>query len=298
MRSVTNIVGNIYHKPHMMQATGTRAAQRAVNEERRWTAIIMECVSSYAESWAVTHKEDEPVPLSAAKKWEEEGEKGAIAWIARAMPDYAKSAAAVGSAVHFACEHYEEHVIELDGYDVAFDDWLNDRMVAFAVDIDKPEAKAINFIRQHVVQYRKALDECGITVLDNERTVFHPVHAYAGTLDSIVEIGGYNYVMDIKTGGVYPESVSLQLAAYRYATHSVLGSIVSAVSGGGIRLSNGAIVPILGGCVLQLKPRSYHLHFVRCDELAHKRFLQALDLSEWKQNAEGLIGPHWQEGGE
>ena len=251
-RSVTNAVG-IMSKPALMKAYANRAAHRAVDYSLTVASIEMV-----------------------------EGTDAAVKWIASAMPEYAAQAAALGSAVHFACEHYREHVIELDGYEVAFDDWLTDSLVPYAGKMGKPEAKAIEHIRKHVIQYRRALDEQGITILDRERTVFSVKWAYAGTLDAIVRVRDNNYVMDIKTGGIYGDSLSLQLAAYRHAPRMVTSGTTCERE-----------VAIHGGCALQLKPRSYKFHFVRCDNVAFEHFLAAMRLCEWRAT-EDLIGPHWE----
>lgn len=68
----------------------------------------------------------------------------------------------------------------------------------------------------HLEQFEAFLREFEPTFLAAEATVYHRRHWYAGTLDAIVEIDGRRHVLDVKTGGAWPE-VALQLAAYRNA---------------------------------------------------------------------------------
>lgn len=97
-----------------------------------------------------------------------------------------------------------------------------------------------------------------------EATVANLVHAYAGTLDAVVELEGRPTVIDYKTSesGPYVED-ALQLAAYRHATLIY-------------RLPDGTSEPMLetaGAAVVKLRPDGYGVFPVRSDELVFSYFL-------------------------
>jgi hypothetical protein len=77
---------------------------------------------------------------------------------------------------------------------------------------DPPEAAL-----PYLAQFERFVERYQPEFLLSEASVYNRTHMYAGTLDSVVKIGGRLYVLDVKTGsGIYPE-VALQLAAYRNA---------------------------------------------------------------------------------
>jgi len=105
-----------------------------------------------------------------------------------------------------------------------------------------------------------------------ESTVYHRTHSYAGTLDSVVEIDGRRYVLDVKTGsGVYPE-VALQLAAYRAAEF--------------MGLPNGTEEPMLEtveeALCLHLQPGWFECHRVKADQSVLDAFLYARETFRWE----------------
>lgn len=254
-RSSTNALG-IIDKPALASAAAKRAGERAVAQEQEWHAIQ-----------------------------QEQGDEKARLWISGAMREYSDYAASLGSAVHFCAEHFFEHVEIVEG-EAVLDGWLTDYLVAhWAERMCKHRGtvdKNVEQIRKHVTQLAAAIETYGIEFIERERTVCDPDYGYAGTLDATVRIGGKVYVLDYKTGGVYP-TVGMQLASYRYASHEVHGD---------------ATVPRTtfadGGCVLQLKPASHKLLFVRCDSLMFDRFTDAMRLADWRDNeSKTVIGEEW-----
>lgn len=242
-RSVTNALGTL-SKPALTGAAAKRAGERAVFQEQEWHAIQ-----------------------------QEQGDEKARLWISSAMREYSDYAANMGSAVHFCAEHFFEHVEVVDG-EAILDTWLIERVATWAEKMCKHRGtvdKNIEQVRKHVTQLARAIDTLGIEFIERERTVFSTEHGYAGTLDATVTIDGKTYLLDYKTGGVYPET-SMQLAAYRFATHEVAGDV-----------SRTRAMRADGGLVLQLKPASFTPHFVRCDEVVFERFLDVLRLAEWRE---------------
>lgn len=242
-RSVTNIIGSLA-KPALVPAAAKRVGERAVFEEQKWHAIQ-----------------------------QEKGDEEARKFISRAAHDYMTYAQNLGSAVHFCCEVFDEHVISEPEF-LAFDDYLiaylNDHWTPKMSEYRGTVAKNIEQIRKHVEQYDRACREHGIVWLDRERTVCNPAHGYAGTLDGIVEVDGRKYVIDLKTGFVSKDSVPMQLAAYRFATHEVHGDRT---------LNRSTWVD--SGLVLQLKPASYKLIPVKCDADVFTAFLDTMKVWEW-----------------
>lgn len=111
--------------------------------------------------------------------------------------------------------------------------------------------------------YRRFLAVTRPTWELREHRVCDPIFGYAGTLDRVGVLGstGAKVILDIKTGGL-PPSVGLQLAAYRRC------------------LTNPYVYKRVA---LQLKADgSFSLHDCT-DRRDEQRFLNALDLWNWKQ---------------
>lgn len=96
-------------------------------------------------------------------------------------------AAERGTAVHLACQFYDEGDLK--------EDTLADN------------------IRPYFEQYKLALETLKIKVLANELRRYHSTYLYAGTLDKLADVDGQIGVIDLKTG---QESIDhkWQLAAY------------------------------------------------------------------------------------
>ena len=113
------------------------------------------------------------------------------------------------------------------------------------LELDVPIDGTDGYLRQFV----RFLADFSPEYLMVEATVYRDKPRYAGTLDAIVEIPGMGtFILDIKTGGVWPEA-ALQLAAYANADYAILGPPYRQVD----------IPHIDGGLILQLKPRKYEL---------------------------------------
>jgi hypothetical protein len=122
----------------------------------------------------------------------------------------------------------------------------------------------------YVQTFKTFLSESGMKVVCSERTVFSVEHGYAGTLDLILSDGCFCWIVDIKTGGVYP-TASLQLTAYANASHILENS--------GATHEN--TVFCHGGFVLELKPNRYTVHYVDISDKQMDAFLSVCAVSDW-----------------
>ena len=258
LASVTNTV-NVKSKPAIAPWAAKLAALRAVGCEAEWHAVQ-----------------------------QEEGDEAAAKWIARASKEDMDRKAAIGSAVHLCAELWDsDHVtVYKQGIGLSLD--LTARLDGVLEKAGGATGKNLGIVQNHLEQYARFIDEWKPIFRERERTVFSVTGGYAGTLDAIVDLPGEDgamrrYVLDIKTGGVYADSVGMQLAAYRYAEYIVRGDKSLPFTFG-----------IDGGVVLQLKPKSYKVHFVRCDEYAYESFLAAKRLWLWaNEGSKGAMGDEW-----
>ena len=187
----------------------------------------------------------------------EEGDEAARKWISAAARAYNEQRKWLGSAVHHLCETYDE-----PDTDPGLLDWYLDKMGG-------QKDKNLSVLNNHVWQYGEFLKEHQPTFLLKEATVLHPVDRWAGTLDMVVEMGGKTYIGDIKTGGAYKET-GLQLAAYRHAALIVDGDETRPFT-----------FDIDGGFVLELKPKSYKVHYYDCGRDVYEVFLALKKFKGW-----------------
>lgn len=280
-RSSTNICG-IMDKPAIAGAAAKRAGERAVYQELEWHAIQQEEYARLAANPRIKDK--------SPKTLQKRADEAARLWISRAAQDYNDYAAQQGSAVHFAAEHFDDHITVIDGQAI-FDEWLIDQLVTkWATDMAKYRYsvdKNVEQIRKHINQLIKCFEEYGIEAVDRERTVCNPELGYAGTLDLTGRITRHPdfdpkmlVVIDYKTGFLARESLPLQLCSYRRATHEVHRNKT---------VKRTAIVG--GAAVIHLKPESYHLYPVRTDDEVFAYFQDAMRLWTWKhEDSKGVFG--------
>lgn len=133
---------------------------------------------------------------------------------------------------------------------------------ARGMSVDVPDELA-----PHVRGFAKYIEDFNPITIHTELVVASRKYGYAGTLDSIEDIPGYGRcLVDWKTGnGVYGEYV-LQCAAYRYA------DLFLDFEG-----NEHEMLPVDRVFILHIKPDDYDLIPVQADEVAHEKFLCALD---------------------
>lgn len=120
-------------------------------------------------------------------------------------------------------------------------------------------------------QAARFLDAWQVEPVIHEAPVFHEFHRWAGRLDLVADLAdGHRWLLDWKTGatGVWPET-SLQLAAYRHATH-----VVDA--------GNDRTMPEVdrGGAVW-LRPDGWELVPVDTSDGTYDVFGHAMRVAEW-----------------
>ena len=121
-------------------------------------------------------------------------------------------------------------------------------------------------IQPYADHYREFLDRWQPEFLHNEATIWNNTVGYAGSLDTIMRIGGETVVADYKTSAsVYPE-VGLQLSAYRYAEAFLEGGELPAID---------------GGACLHITADGWKLVPVRCDESVFEIFKALRTAFRW-----------------
>lgn len=111
----------------------------------------------------------------------------------RIDPALLQAKAALGTAVHRACEL-------LDNCDL--DEDSEDGRAALAP------------LAGYLAGYKKFQADKKPVVLENETRMFHPVHKFAGTIDRRLQLDGHVWDIDLKTTAALSPVVGLQTAAY------------------------------------------------------------------------------------
>lgn len=102
----------------------------------------------------------------------------------------------LGQRVHFACQLDDEH--------------------------DLDESSIENDVAPYLDGWRRFLRESGAVVVHNEQRVVEHTLRYAGTLDNVLEIDGFRWLVDKKTCLSLPIAVGPQTAAYMRALRDPL----------------------------------------------------------------------------
>lgn len=140
-------------------------------------------------------------------------------------------------------------------------------LLAAGTPVDVPEELA-----GPVDAYARFLDTWDMAPVLTESSVVHTTYGYAGTLDAIVttpKLGGV-VMLDIKTGGVFPEA-ALQLSAYRHASHYL-------AEGGELE----AMPATEGAYVARVHPDNVELVPVTADDETFSAFLYLLAVYRWQ----------------
>jgi hypothetical protein len=113
-------------------------------------------------------------------------------------------------------------------------------------------------------------DAWDVEPIAREAFVFNDVHGWAGRLDLVADLrDGRRWLLDYKTGtGVYPDQ-SLQLAAYRHASHIVVGD------------RDLVMPPVDDVAVVWVRPDQWQLIPVRADLETYGVFLSLLPVLAW-----------------
>jgi hypothetical protein len=161
----------------------------------------------------------------------------------------------------------------------------------------------------YVLQYREFLADHSPRFLMAEAPVYNLTYHYAGTLDSVVEIGRRRLVLDVKTTDKrhddpdvrsrppYPE-IALQLVAYRRAEVVGIGAAEMRTYNGrryylyDDSLPHEEMLETDGAVALVISPSDYQLVPVRVDESVWNAFLYVREAARWQINtAKTVLGP-------
>lgn len=253
-------------------------AEPQPEDDRLWSVTaIIGCLDKPAlVAWAALETAKAAVDDRTVwqSRLENEGYDSAIDYLksARFARKGKRSATALGTLVHDACETYaltgSRPVVDdevrpfLDQFDRFLGDW-------------QPEFEAV------------------------ETTVFHPELGYAGTADAFVRLDGERVILDYKSSRESTDSqgrrkspyseVALQLAAYR---HAQCAAVWRARRFERYRRryyllspeERGLAVPVpevAGGVAVGLYPDRYAVHPVRCDERVFDAFLHIQEAARW-----------------
>lgn len=239
------------HKPALMPWAAKLAAERAIQSADTWQAIA-----------------------------QEEGDEAARKWISAAAREYTNRKALIGSAVHWVCENSDN----LDDKDVQGKlDW-------FCRQLGGDEAKERKNILNHLESYRRFLSEHDVEIVEQELTVANPAIGYAGTLDGIARIDDKMCIFDIKTGNAY-SSASLQMAAYRFATHKVQDGKGVPVGHPNACLEDA--YGIYNACVVVIKPKSYKIVPMRANDVDYDAFVALCAVRQWEEYGHQMGGEWW-----
>lgn len=221
------------------------------------TSVVGKLPKDFLTYWAAKESAE-----AAVKNWDLVGqlikrdEAGAIDYLKSAHRRTSKAASDLGSAAHVIFER------------LARGEVINDRHVH--VDV-KP----------HVKHFREFLDEVQPEFLHLEETCWNDSLGYAGSFDAVAKIDGERVIVDWKTSKSVYDSVSLQLAAYRYAERIIVADT-----------SESTPMPKLtGGAVLHVRPEGWALHPMDCGPDVFEVFKALLTVFDWDTDGKkGVVG--------
>jgi ATP-dependent exoDNAse (exonuclease V) beta subunit len=272
--SVTTIIGAL-DKPALLYWAAQQTADAAIDKAATWQAML-----------------------------EDEGRNAAAKWLRDARfraPRTILSAADLGTIAHKMCETYAltgsrperaaiEHEVRLkDGGDLEVEretDTVEDMLDQFD-----------NWLNRFTPSYQAT-----------EVAVYSSTFGYAGSADGFMTIDGTRFIFDYKTSRdtfdsrgqlkkPYPESVALQLAAYRYAEHAAVWRprrlekfrrryyLLSPEE----RALAVPVPEVDTGLVIKLTPESCEAYPIRCDEDVHRAFLFVQESFRWVQETSRTV---------
>lgn len=256
--SVTTVL-NAQAKEGLVHWSAEETAIAAIHSHRTWTAMLED------------HREAEP-----GCRHDGAGACEVVRWLRDARfrkPAGLRSATELGTAVHEACERYA-----LTGSRPQVDD------------------EVLPFLEQ----FDGWLQRFGPSYQAAEVTVYRPDLGYAGTLDALLSIDGTRYIADYKSTRnakdgkgrptkPYAETVALQLAAYRHATHAAIWRprrhekfrrryyLLSP----GEQATAQPVPEVDTGLVIHITPEACEAYPIRTDEEVFEAYLAVQDGARW-----------------
>lgn len=264
--SVTTIIG-VLDKPALLYWAAEQTANAAIDFQNTWKAML-----------------------------DDGSREDAVKWLRDARfrrPKDKLSDTALGSVVHKVCETYALTGTKPDK------EFVTELIVAEGgpkVDI----AHEVNTVGVMLNQFDGWLHRAQPSYQATEVCVYSPTYGYAGQADAFLTIDGVRFIVDYKStrnprdsrGKLktpYPESVGLQLAAYRNAEFAAVWRPRRTekwkrryyLLGEAERELAVPVPEVDTGLVIQITPEHCEAHPIRCDDEVHTAFLYALEAFRW-----------------
>jgi hypothetical protein len=272
--SVTTIIGAL-DKPALLYWAAEQAAAAAVDNLSTWQAML-----------------------------EDRGREEAVKWLRDArfrQPKTVLSAAELGTIAHTVCENYALSGVKPDR------DFITD-LVAHAGSKQTDIQGETDVVATMLNQFDSWLHRFQPQYQATEVAVYSETYGYAGQSDAFLTIDGVRFIVDYKTTRApfdnkgklktpYPESVGLQLAAYRGAECAAVWRprrfekfrrryyLLSAAE----RELAVPVPEVDTGLVIQLSPESCESYPIRCDQEVHTAFLYVLEAFRWLQETSKTV---------
>jgi hypothetical protein len=275
--SVTTIIG-VLDKPALLYWVAEETANAAIDNLATWQAML-----------------------------EDRGRAETVKWLRDARfrrPKLRLSSTDLGTVVHALCEYYaltgnrptKEQVADAvhakggDAVDVAGETLLIGRMIN---------------------QFDKWLQRATPSYQATEVCVYDPDYGFAGQSDAFLTIDGYRTIVDYKTSREsldsqgkprtpYPEQVSPQLAAYRWAKFAAVWRprrfesfrrryyLLNETE----RALAVPVPEVDGGLCIQITPDSCESYPMGCDENVFRAFLYIFEAFRWVHStSKTVMGP-------
>lgn len=266
--SVTTIIGCL-DKPALLYWAAQQTADAAIDNLATWQAMLTERGRAEASKW-----------LRDARQ--------------RPRKDQL-SAANLGTCAHSMCETYA-----LTGVRPTRDDVRNIVTRAGPELADDAINTETSVLGQMLNQFDTWLNQFQPSYQATEVCVYHPTYGYAGQADAFLTIDSTKFLADIKTSRdtydsrgqlrtPYPESVALQLAAYRHTEMAAVWRprrfeqfkrryyLLSEQE----RATAVPVPEVDTGLVIKLSPESCEAYPVRCDQEVFEAFLYVQEAFRW-----------------
>ena len=272
--SVTTIIG-VLDKPALLYWAAEQTANAAIDNLNTWQAML-----------------------------EDQGREEAVKWLRDARfrrPKTTLSDTSFGSVVHKVCETYA-----LTG-EKPSKEFVTELVIAEGgpqVDIEAETIQIGHCLKNFDEWLHRFQPEYQAT----EVAVYEPTYGYAGQADAFLTIDGVRFIVDYKSSKKardsrgklktpYPESVGLQLAAYRNAAYAAVWRprrmekfrrrfyLFSPEE----RELAVPVPEVDAGLVIQITPEHCEAHPIQCDEEVHTAFLYTLEAFRWVDETSKLV---------
>ncbi|SRX93591.1 hypothetical protein [Propionibacterium acidipropionici ATCC 4875] [Mycobacterium shimoidei] len=272
--SVTTIIG-VLDKPALLYWAAEQTANAAIDSAATWQAMA-----------------------------EDEGRDAAVKWLRDARfrrPKTRLSDTALGSVVHKMCETYALTGAKPD----------KDFATELIVHEGGPQVDVgaeLDVVGKCLNQFDGWLHCFQPQYQATEVCVYCPTYGYAGQADAFLTIDGVRFIVDYKSSRnardsqgrpktPYPESVGLQLAAYRNADYAAVWRprrfekfrrryyLLSTEE----REMAVRVPEVDTGLVILITPESCEAYPIRCDEEVHDAFLYCLEAFRWVQETSKTV---------